>query len=187
MAELTRVETLPVVSDSSQYTSPFPGYYTAPAYQTFAIPQQHHLPFESARKSISHAFSAAGQELANPWGPGFRSPHCDISETRSAYYIDVEIPGLDSKKSVSIKWTSKTTLFVEGITHRMPIPEDGPSTTVHAGRHVGPYARAFSFPVAVEQDKTSAKLAYGVIRVIVPKKDAKGDLHKEVVVEHEGH
>jgi HSP20 family molecular chaperone IbpA len=184
---LTRVETLPVVADTSQYASPFPGYYTAPSYQTYSIPAQHHLPFEAARKSISHALGMAGHELANPWGEGFRSPHCDIRETPSAYYLDLEIPGLDSKKSVSIKWTSKTTLFVEGVTKRLPLPEDGPVTTVHAGRHVGPYARAFSFPVAVEQDKTSAKLAYGTIRVIVPKKDAQASQHKEVEVEHEGH
>jgi HSP20 family molecular chaperone IbpA len=187
MADLTRVETLPVVSDASQYSSAFPGYYTVPSYQTYSIPSHHNLPFENARKSISHAFTSAGKELANPWGEGFRSPHCDIRETQSAYYLDLEIPGLDSKKSVSIKWTSKTTLFVEGITHRMEIPDDGPVTTVHAGRHVGPYARAFSFPVAIEQDKTTAKLAYGTIRVIVPKKDAAAAPHKEVEVEHEGH
>lgn len=187
---LKRIETLPVVDDVTQYQATYPGYYTVPAYQTYSIPQHHDFPFAKQRKSIVQALGSIGHELATPWGEGMKTPHADIRETKAAYYIDVDFPGLDSKKNVTIKWINKNTLFVEAITKRAEIAEDdgkeGTVTWVHAGRPVGAYARAFSFPVDVEQDQTTAKLAFGTVRLTVTKKSAAPVKHKEVEVEHEG-
>ena len=160
--------------------------FLVPAYNTFTIPQ-YELPFAKQRKSIGHAL----HELATPWGEAMQTPHADVRETKSAYYIDIDFPGLDNKNSVVIKWTGKNTLFVEAITKRQDIPEDdgkeGTVKFVHAGRHVGNFARAFSFPIDVEQDKTTAKLAFGTVRLVVAKKSAAPVEHKQVPVEHEGH
>lgn len=55
-------------------------------------------------------------------------------------------------------------------------------------RKTGELARAFNFPVDVEQDKTVAKLAYGVLSVVVPKKVKLEEAHHhEVEIEHAGH
>merc|ERR1712098_458159 len=133
---LKRIETLPVQDDVAQYVSPFSGYYTVPAYQTFSIPQQHDFPFAKQRKSIGHALGMIGHELSTPWGEGLKTPHADIRESKSAYYIDIDMPGLDNKNNVTIKWTNKNTLFVEAITKRPDIPKDdgkeGTVTFVHA-------------------------------------------------------
>lgn len=106
-APLKRIETLPVVDDAGQYAAPFAGYYTVPQYNTMTIPQQYDLPFAKQRKSIAQAFGFAAHELSHPWGDALKTPHADIRETKSAYYIDIDLPGLDDKKSVVIKWTQK--------------------------------------------------------------------------------
>ncbi|ETN41184.1 uncharacterized protein HMPREF1541_03119 [Cyphellophora europaea CBS 101466] len=181
---LSRVETLPIQNEQAQYSVPYSGYYTPPPFQTFQIPKHHNLSWESARHSISSAFRDS------PWGEGntLKSPHCDVRESKKAYYIDVDLPGLDSKASVVLKWTNATTLFIEAITKRAPLPDgDADAHLVHAGRHVGTYARAFDFPVGVEQDQTKARLGYGVVRITVPKKAVEQKTFKQVDVEHEGH
>lgn len=106
-APLKRVETLPVVDDAGQYAAPFSGYYTVPQYNTVTIPQQYDLPFAKQRKSIGQALGFAAHELSHPWGEAQKTPHCDIRETKSAYYIDIDLPGLDDKKNVVCKWTAK--------------------------------------------------------------------------------
>lgn len=62
--------------------------------------------------------------------------------------------------------------------------------TVHLLRHerkIGEFARGFNFPVDVDQDKTVAKLAYGVLTIVVPKKEKDQEKHKDVEIEHAGH
>lgn len=64
-------------------------------------------------------------------------------------------------------------------------------------RKTGAVARAFNFPVDVQQDKTVARLAHGVLSIVVPKKTpqvvaaAAGERgeegHREVEIEHAGH
>lgn len=77
------------------------------------------------------------------------------------------------------------------MTKRPALPSGESEKDVHLivrERKIGTFARAFAFPVAVDQDATKARLGYGVVRLTVPKK-AKGEGHqvKEVEVEHAGH
>jgi HSP20 family protein len=190
--QTTRSEQLPVGNDAAKYVHPYSGYYMPPPYQTYTIPRQHHYPLEHARQSVSHAFGAFSHDALHPWGDNYplKTPHCDVRESKTAYYIDVEIPGLESKANVTLKWTNTNTLFIEAVTKRLPTPEDGTPDAIHivqAERKIGTYARAFTFPIAVSQDETSAKLAYGVVRLTVPKQAKAQSEHKVVEVEHEGH
>lgn len=41
------------------------------------------------------------------------TPRSDIRETEHAFYIDVELPGVDSKEHLKLEWTSRRTLFLE--------------------------------------------------------------------------
>lgn len=212
----------------------YPGvyYYTPEPYQTTHIPKHHHHFVPTPVKHAVHDF-------VHPLGDGFQipAPHCDIRETKSAYYLDVELPGLKDRKDVKLRWTGTRSLFVDAKIEREKIQEEGEAvaiesqTTPSGGqvtppeespsassssesdkqnkkkssnksknekkavhflkkeRKTGELARAFNFPVDVEQDNTVAKLAYGVLSVVVPKKvkHPEEEGHRDVEIEHAGH
>lgn len=236
------IKPTPPPSDAPKYYYPPNLYYVPEPYHTTAISkhhhfdQHHHIPpvLDSARQVIGNAFHAIEKELAHPYGDyPLPTPNTDIRESRSAYYIDVELPGLRDRRDIVLKWTAQTTLYLEANIKRQPTPEeveaekqqqqggralspsperpsgessgsdakDGSNKKKHAAkppkpvhnikreRRVGRYARAFAFPVAVDQDKITAKLEYGILTITVPKKEAdKAEAeHKHVDIEHTGH
>lgn len=253
-------------ANAPKYYYPGVYYYTPEPYQTTHIPKHHHHVVPSPVKHAMH-------EFAHPFGDGYpiASPHCDIRETKSAYYLDVELPGLKDKKDVKLRWTGLRSLFVDARITREKLsveeeedkkekkeketgqeaatgaaaaaaaesggggggvvtaanPPDSSSSSSSSSssesekkarkkkskkskkaskkakkqekqvhflkkeRKTGELARAFNFPVDVEQDKTVAKLAYGVLSVMVPKKvkhvEEEEEGHKDVDIEHAGH
>jgi HSP20 family molecular chaperone IbpA len=104
--------------------------------------------------------------------------------------IDIDIPGLESKSNISLKWLNASTLFLEAVTKRPSLPGGENDKDVHLvvrERKIGTFARAFNFPVVVDQDATKARLGFGVIRLTVPKKGSSPQHQlKEVEVEHAG-
>lgn len=226
----------------------YPGlyYYTPEPYQTTHIPK-HHDHHHIVPTPLKHAV----HDFVYPLGENYQlaAPHCDIRETKSAYYLDVELPGLRDRGDVKLRWTGTRSLFVDAKIQRAKLPEEeeeeeekavpaegvvvttppaeegtsssSPSSSsssesdkknkkekkkgkkskksskkenkknVHflkKERKTGELARAFNFPVDVEQDKTVAKLAYGVLSVVVPKKVKLEEAHHhEVEIEHAGH
>lgn len=221
------IQTVAAPPNAPKYYYPGFYYYTPEPYQTTQIPKHHH----HVPPSLKHAQHAV-HELVHPFGEGYQfpAPHCDIRETKSAYYIDVELPGLRDKKDVKLKWTGTRSLFVDASIYRQPLPEEtvevassstSPSSSAAAAaesnsssetdkkkedkkdkkkekkeksvhflkreRKTGEFARAFNFPVDIEQDKTVAKLAYGILSITVPKKEKEQEDHKDVEIEHAGH
>ena len=96
-------------------------YYSKPHYTTHdtSVPKQsnspqafhHHwqlpqLPFYWHRKHAPRAWNI---------------PDVDIRETKTAYYFDVELPGVGDKKSISITWTSSRSFLVEGLIGRLEV------------------------------------------------------------------
>ncbi|KAH8658049.1 HSP20-like chaperone [Xylariales sp. PMI_506] len=214
----------PPAPNAPKYYYPSNFFYVPEPYHTTVIskhhyeePSTHHLPhaLESARNVLGHAFHTFERELVHPYGEfPLPAPKADIRESKTTYYIDVDLPGAHEKSDIALKWTGLNTLFLEATVKRQPTPEDEAEPvaaatppaaeagaaaaaeakkpkTVHlvkGERHAGRYARAFAFPVPVDQDKVTAKLAYGVLSVTVPKKVAdKGVEHKSVEIEHSGH
>ncbi|KAH6639996.1 hypothetical protein BKA67DRAFT_542525 [Truncatella angustata] len=226
----------PLANSAPKYFYPPQYYFTPEPYHTTAIPKYHyqepdHTPsaLENVRHAIGHAFHSI-EELGHseneyPLPP----PHADIRESRTRYYIDVELPGAHDKRDIVLKWTGLNTLYLNATTKRQPTPEDEPETgdavpaspskspeprpadsqkegvnseegkkkkakpekPVHLVRHerrFGRHARAFTFPVPVQQDEITAKLAYGVLNITVPKVEVdKNAEHKHVDIEHAGH
>jgi HSP20 family molecular chaperone IbpA len=230
------IKPTPPPSNAPKYYYPPQLYYVPEPYHTTAIPKHHHFDqhshippaLDSARQAIGHAFHAIEKELVHPYGDyPLPTPNTDIRESRSAYYIDVELPGIQDKRDVVLKWTALTTLYLEANIKRQPTPEefeaqkqDGPVSrpqspsperaseestegqdgkkkhskrekpvhTIKRERRVGRFARAFAFPVAVDQEKVTAKLAYGILSITVPKKVETADPeHKHVDIDHAGH
>jgi len=51
------------------------------------------------------------------------SPNADIRETKTAFYFDIELPGVKGKKGISITWTSARSFLVEGSIERPEVDE----------------------------------------------------------------
>ncbi|KAK9778471.1 hypothetical protein SCAR479_04493 [Seiridium cardinale] len=231
----------PPAGNAPKYYHPPQLYFAPEPYHTTAIPKHHyeepdHMPtaLENVRHAIGHAFHSIEKELghSNNEYP-LPLPRTDIRESKSHYYIDVELPGINDKRNIVLKWTGLNTLYLNANIKRQPTPEDEPepgngndipNTTepvassskspepkpenaqetdghsekkgekekvVHLVKHerrFGRHARAFSFPVPVQQDQISAKLAYGILSITVPKVEAeKAAEHKHIDIEHAGH
>jgi HSP20 family molecular chaperone IbpA len=48
-------------------------------------------------------------------------PDAEIRETRTAYYLDIELPGVGDKNSIGIAWMSPRLLVVEGLIGRVDV------------------------------------------------------------------
>jgi HSP20 family molecular chaperone IbpA len=138
------------------------------------------------------------------------TPDLDVRETGSAYFLDVELPGVaDKKNDVLIKWVSSRTLVIEGQLRRTDIARewgedsnqhdskmsaDVPEEQQHSKakvkldetslifkeRRVGKFRRSFTFPVDIESSKLRAKLEDGLLKIRVPKQ--KHDDHSGEVI-----
>ena len=118
----------------------YPGLYPSRLYvpdpwQTTWVPRhfpEHHYPFEHARHAISHGLSLVGHELSQIGhdfldgvsGPPMLSPRIETQESNKAFYIDIELPGLENEDSMRLRWISSRTLLVKAVVERKPTPED---------------------------------------------------------------
>jgi HSP20 family protein len=92
----------------------------------------------------------------------------DIYEKEDSFVLEADIPGVPLQGvEVEVK---DDALHIKGST----LPEErGPSDLfLVQERPSGVFHRVFSLPVDAEHDKVRAKLKNGVLRVIVPKKEA---------------
>ena len=94
------------------YYEPLPTMYLP---DTFEGPHQsHHHPLFMWRHK-------AGRFLHNP-DLETHIPNTDARETHEAYYLDIELPGVDKKSIISIKWVSTRTVLVQARTDRPCLP-----------------------------------------------------------------
>jgi HSP20 family molecular chaperone IbpA len=171
-------------------------YITTGVGQTFPEP---HLPLEHLRHKIGQGL----HNFVHSYDEEVRTPHADIRETARTYYIDVEFPGLEDKKDITLKWTNSRTLLVEATIKRPEIkeapipheeskteaapevPSDGPVHYLSTERRIGAFGRAFYFSVDIQPDKLDATLKYGLLRIILTKVESEHKEHKEVQIKHE--
>jgi HSP20 family molecular chaperone IbpA len=150
------------------------------------------------------------------------NPKFDVKETREAYELHGELPGIE-QKDITLEWQDSNTISIKGRTEHTREEGTRPAvlvedqteqqkltqgkgsdnrktriedeTTEFGGAHdatqaelavtdmqksdgptywvsersVGEFARTFSFPKQVDQDKVKASLKNGILSVIVPK------------------
>jgi len=94
-------------------------------------------------------------------------PAVDIEETKEAYLLKAEVPGL-AKDEVKITF-SDSVLTISGEKHSEKASEDKKVHRVE--RTYGAFERCFTLPSAVKADKIEAAYKDGVLTVTVPKSE----------------
>ena len=104
------------------------------------------------------------------WGGGGPSldfvPHFDVKETKDAYVINADLPGVkDEELDVSLSGNLLTISGKREEEHR----EEGESYYAMERSH-GSFARSFTMPDGVDAENVAADLKQGVLTLRIPKK-----------------
>jgi HSP20 family protein len=94
------------------------------------------------------------------------TPRFDIKETKAAYVIKADLPGLN-EEDVNVSVTGHQ-LTVSGRREQEQRNEDDQFYTVE--RSAGSFARTFSLPDAVDPDAVKADMRNGVLTLEIPKR-----------------
>src|SRR4051812_11564375 len=94
------------------------------------------------------------------------TPRFDIKETKTAYVIKADVPGLN-EEDVNVSMTGHQ-LTVSGRREQEHRNEDDQFFAVE--RSAGSFARTFSLPDVVDADAVKAEMKNGVLTVEVPKR-----------------
>jgi len=126
------------------------------------------------------------------------TPSFDVKETKDAYVLDGELPGVIDKNELDLHFVDPQTLVIkgrverssesgneptaaaEGSTAENPEATENSEETENSGvnkfwvkeRMVGEFQRSFSFPKTIDQEAVKANLNHGILSVTVPKKHA---------------
>lgn len=104
-------------------------YMPADPWRTTLVPQhfpEHHYPFKKARHAVGNALStfnhAIGHHVESDAPVIY--PRADIQETPKAYYIDIELPGVEDRTLAKLQWISGRTLLVTARNRRLGTGEE---------------------------------------------------------------
>ena len=113
---------------------------------------------EAARKDRA---PCAVSERAYLWAPA-----ADVLETREAFVITVELPGIE-REEVAVEIKTRT-LWVYGERHAAKVRDfDGVYHSLE--RAHGPFARRFTLPKGVDRAGVRAVFKNGVLEITLPK------------------
>ena len=125
-------------------------------------------------------FDRLEQQLSQQLHSAERIPAAEVHETREAYQVVVELPGVD-KAAIEVKATDRTLLVsAERRSHRPQLqPSDAAGATADQTDNApapllsefryGTWSRSFRFPVAIDRDQLQAVYRDGLLTVTAPK------------------
>ena len=94
------------------------------------------------------------------------APSCDIEEEADKYVIKADLPGVD-KKDIDVKLENGV-ISIRGEKHTEK--ETGKGTKRHrTERFHGTFARSFTLPDAVQDERVDASYKDGVLSLVIPK------------------
>jgi HSP20 family protein len=96
---------------------------------------------------------------------GISVPAVDVTEDDKAYKITAELPGLD-EKSIEVSLAGNQ-LVLKG--EKRQEKEEKDKNYYVSERSFGSFQRTFRLPEGVDQDKTAATFAKGVLTLTIPK------------------
>lgn len=103
-----------------------------------------------------------------PQGAGFDfTPAVDLEETKDAYIVKSDLPGLEKDKiDLTVK---ENVLTIEGVRETTNKTEDQESGYYAQERSYGSFARSLSLPGPVDESKITAVYKNGVLTITLPK------------------
>ena len=106
-----------------------------------------------------------GQQFTSGTTPAVWPPAVDISETKDAYLVAVELPGV---KADDLEITFEDGLLT--IQGERRFAHDSAEEKMHrTERYYGAFRRSITLPSHVEADKIEASVQDGVLQILVPK------------------
>jgi HSP20 family protein len=102
----------------------------------------------------------SGTETTGVW-----APLVDVYEEEGSFVIRAELPGL-SKEDIELHLENRT-LTIRG--ERKPEKNFNAENYHQRERFYGRFARSFTLPSTIEQDKIAANFKDGVLEVVLPK------------------
>ncbi len=87
---------------------------------------EHRHPFEHTRHSVSGGLGEFSHDVTHAWlaESALISPRSDIRESTTAFYLDVELPGVATEKQMTLNWLCSRTLSLSATVARAATPED---------------------------------------------------------------
>jgi HSP20 family protein len=119
---------------------------------------------EKMNRLFEDAVTSRGEEkdmISASW-----SPAVDIYETENELVLTAEVPGID-EKDIEIR-IEDNTLFVR--VERKVEKETNEENYHRIERAYGTFARSFTLPHTIDQDKIQAEHESGVLKIHLPKK-----------------
>lgn len=98
------------------------------------------------------------------------APRLDLRETKDAYQVQVDLPGVD-KKDVEVS-LEEGVLSVRGARQAASEEKAEDGTWHRQERSYGSFQRSLHLGDGVDADSVKAELKDGVLRISVPKKEA---------------
>ncbi|HOW87095.1 MAG TPA: Hsp20/alpha crystallin family protein [Candidatus Omnitrophota bacterium] len=130
---------------------------------------------------MQHAFMFGSPLFQNmPQGAGFDfTPAVDLEETKDAYIVKSDLPGLEKDKiNLTVK---ENILTIEGVRQTANETQD-PKTGYYAQeRSYGSFARSLSLPGLVDESKIVAEYKNGVLIITLPKAPGQKDAQKVAI------
>lgn len=115
-----------------------------------------------------------------PQGAGFDfTPAVDLEETKDAYIVKSDLPGLEKDKiDLTVR---ENVLTIEGVRETASKTEDQKKGYYAQERSYGSFARSLSLPGPVDESKISAVYKNGVLTITLPKVPGQSSAQKVAV------
>lgn len=130
---------------------------------------------------MQHAFMFGSPLFQNmPRSAGFDfTPAVDLEETKDAYIVKSDLPGLDKDKiNLTVK---ENVLTIEGVRQTANETQDQKSGYYAQERSYGSFARSLSLPGPVDESKIIAEYKNGVLIITLPKIPGQKDVQKVAI------
>jgi HSP20 family protein len=141
--------------------------------------------FDAMSQRISglmrHAFMFGSPLFQNmPQDTGFDfTPAIDLEETKDAYVVKSDLPGLEKDKiNITVK---ENLLTIEGVRETTNKTEDQKNGYYAQERSYGSFARSLSLPGPVDESKIAAVYKNGVLTITLPKAQGQKDAQKVAI------
>ena len=108
----------------------------------------------------------------------------DVRETEDSYEVDIDLPGFKKDEiTASLKDGYLTIEAAKGLDKD---EEDKKGTYIRRERYAGAMSRSFYVGENVEQEDIKAEFKHGILKLFVPKKEAKPTVEKKKHIAIEG-